>query len=380
VALRDESGAVTGHLGTVTDISDRKRAEEELARHASLLRAVHDASPDGICLVDLRGDVLLSNTALDHLLPWDRVPDASLHERTEAIAELTTDPSAFRAASAALGGNPVTQVPDEFELAPSGAVLQRHTRPVTLEGAPEAVFGRLFLFRDVTAERRAERAKDEFIALASHELRTPLTSIQGYVELLQETEDEPLGDRQRRHLAVVMRNARRLSLLVDDLLTVARADAGRLGLAVSDLDLGELVRDCVQASGPAALERGILLEGSQPPARGRGDRARLGQVLDNLVSNALKFTPPGGRIVVSARAEDGGNVLEVTDTGIGISADDQSRLFERFYRTSGAVAAAVPGTGLGLSISKMIVEAHGGLMEVHSTEGEGSTFRVVLPS
>ena len=380
VALRDENGALTGHLGTVMDISDRKRAEDELARHASLLRAVLDASPDGICLVDLEGDVLLSNAALDQLLPWERAAELQrLEERNDAIAELTTDPSAFRAASAALGGDPATQMRDEFELVPSGAVLQRHSRAVTLDGVPDAVLGRLFLFRDVTAERRAERAKDEFIALASHELRTPLTSIQGYVEMLQEGDDEPLGDRQKRHLAVVMRNARRLAMLVDDLLLVARADAGRLALGLDQVDLGELVRECVQASGPAALERGIVLEARPAPALARGDLARLGQVLDNLVSNALKFTPHGGRVVVSARTDDQWSVLEVTDTGMGISPEDQARLFERFFRASGAVEAAIPGTGLGLAISKMIVEAHGGQMVVHSAEGEGSTFRVLLP-
>jgi signal transduction histidine kinase len=112
----------------------------------------------------------------------------------------------------------------------------------------------------------------------------------------------------------------------------------------------------------------------------RGDRARLAQVLDNLVSNAVKFTPPGGRVAIRARANEGRIILEVSDTGIGIPGSDQRRLFTRFYRASSAVAAAIPGTGLGLAITKMIVERHRGTIGVESREGSGSTFRVVLPA
>jgi len=201
------------------------------------------------------------------------------------------------------------------------------------------------------------------------------------MEILGEGDMGDLAPEQGRILSVIERNARRLLRLVDDLLVVARSDVGRLGIAPERLDLAELARECVQGARPAAAEQGIEIsaEVDGPPVPVSADRARLGQVVDNLISNALKFTPAGGRVRVSVRAEEGRALLEVADTGVGIPRGEQERLFERFYRTSQAIASATPGTGLGLAISKMIVEAHHGRIEVQSEEGAGASFRVLLP-
>jgi signal transduction histidine kinase len=255
----------------------------------------------------------------------------------------------------------------------------RYSAPVRISSDAESIFGRIMVRREVTDERRLVRAKDEFTALASHELRTPLTSIMGYLEVVLDGSAGELAPKQRRFLEVVERNASRLLRLVGDLLVVARADAGRLGLEMSALDLGELAAECAQSARPAAGEQGIALELDVEPAELSGDRSRLAEVIDNLVSNALKFTPPGGRVRVSAHVEDGRAVLEVADSGMGIAAADREHLFERFYRGEAALQAAIPGTGLGLAISKMIVEAHGGTIGVSSEEGPGATFRVELP-
>ena len=222
--------------------------------------------------------------------------------------------------------------------------------------------------------------KDDFVASVSHELRTPLTSIRGYLELLREGEAGELNDEQQQFVSIVERNADRLLRLVGDLLFVAQVEAGRITLERGATHVEELVRQAVDAARPAATEKGIEialdLDGL---GELQADRARLAQVLDNLISNALKFTSPGGHVCVrtSRRADVG--VIEVSDDGMGMSDEDQGRLFQRFFRTAGATDQAIQGTGLGLAIVKAIVEAHDGVITVKSVEGEGTVFRVELP-
>jgi len=195
--------------------------------------------------------------------------------------------------------------------------------------------------------------------------------------------DEEAGEinpEQRRFLEAVERNSGRLLRLVGDLLFVAQADAGRLSLERGKVDLAQLAAHCVEGAAPTATEKSVsIVLLAQPVPALVGDRGRLAQVLDNLVSNALKFTPEGGTVQVRTHAVDGRVVLEVEDTGIGIPPEDQSRLFERFFRSAVAEDQAIPGTGLGLAIVKAIVEAHSGQISIQSREGEGTTFRVELP-
>jgi signal transduction histidine kinase len=238
------------------------------------------------------------------------------------------------------------------------------------------------LVRRITRQREAlsrlDRVKDDFIASVSHELRTPLTSIRGYLELILDDEVGEVSEEQREFLQIIERNSDRLMSLIGDLLFSAQVEAGRLELELEDVELGVLVDDSVESARPRAAANGVELTGSTTDALAlRGDTKRLSQLLDNLVSNAVKFTPSGGTVAVSLTRADGRAVIEVSDTGTGIAPEDQARLFERFYRTSNA--ATIPGTGLGLSIAKVIVEAHGGVIEVASDLGSGTTFRVELP-
>jgi signal transduction histidine kinase len=244
----------------------------------------------------------------------------------------------------------------------------------------EAESGRRLLAEQNDRLRRLDRMKDDFIASVSHELRTPLTSINGYVELLVEGEAGELNEEQAGFLGVIRRNGERLLRLVGDLLFAAELDARAVDLERLPVDLAALsvhARDSVQ---PLAEERQIelVLDVEAEPTV-EGDAGRLGQAIDNLLSNALKFTPPGGRVTLRLFETSNGAHVEVSDTGMGVSTEDQAQLFERFFRTSEATSAAIQGTGLGLSIVAAIVEAHGGSIDVESEVGFGTTFRIVLP-
>jgi PAS domain S-box-containing protein len=245
--------------------------------------------------------------------------------------------------------------------------------------------------RDVTEHKRAEqnlkeareeadRLKQEFFSLVSHELRTPLASIKGYSELLLSGDGGERSAEQRRFLEVITRNTNRLERLVDDLLLVARVEAGTFSLEAREVDVGRLISDCVEAAKPLADDKNIdLIFQAEPVGSCSADGHRLEQLLDNLISNALKYTPEGGQVATRLGRENGYVRIEVEDSGIGIPAKEQQFLFDRFFRATSATAEAIPGVGLGLTVVKAIVEAHRGRIQVESEEGRGTTFRVVLP-
>jgi signal transduction histidine kinase len=221
--------------------------------------------------------------------------------------------------------------------------------------------------------------KQSFVSMVSHELRTPLTSIVGYLEFLREGEGGELTAEQTDYVSVIERNADRLQQLVDDILQLGRADEGRIKLTIEPVDVGSLVRRAAESAGPIAERKGLMLTMDVAPEEPdlAGDRRLLAQALDNLVSNAVKFTPAGGTVTIRARPAGEGVELAVQDSGVGIPADELPHLFERFFRASTAVAS---GTGLGLSIARSIVDLHGGTISVDSTVGVGSAFRVRLPA
>lgn len=230
------------------------------------------------------------------------------------------------------------------------------------------------------ARAEAERLKNEFFALVSHELRTPLTSIIGYLELILEEEVGEVAEDQRQFLTVIERNARRLQRLVGDLLFVAQVEAGTLSLEQSEVNLEAIVLEAVEAARPRADQAGVeLVADTDRQLALDGDADRLSQVVDNLVINAIKFTPAGGKVTVTAKRHDGSAVITVTDTGIGIPEDEQDRLFERFYRARSATDGEVQGIGLGLSIVRAIAHGHGGEVSLRSEPGTGTTFTVELP-
>jgi signal transduction histidine kinase len=227
----------------------------------------------------------------------------------------------------------------------------------------------------------ADRLKDEFVALISHDLRTPLTSIIGYVELSLEDVEPPLDAERRGYLQIVSRSSERLLRLVDDLLFVARLQAGRLVLKRSHLDLRTIAAQAVEEARPRAEAKQLAIEFvGDAPVPIAADKGRLFQLLDNLITNAIKFTPEGGRVKVHASPTGNGALLEVVDTGIGLGPEEAELVFDRFFRSERVVAEQVPGTGLGLFIARAIVEAHDGTIVATSREGRGTSFRIELPA
>ncbi len=232
----------------------------------------------------------------------------------------------------------------------------------------------------------ANQAKTEFMSVASHELKIPMTSIKGYAKLLALGTGGELTERQRQFLNVIAANVDRMDRLVADLLDVSRIEAGRLRLEMGPVDLHEVIETVIQSVKAQIEAKQLTLEVEIPPALPHvwGDQGRLVQVITNLVSNAYKYTPDGGQIRIAAdgvadSSSSGHLTVSVSDTGLGISPEDQQKLFTKFFRADDPRVRDVPGTGLGLSITKSLVEMHGGEIWVQSELGKGTTFAFTLP-
>jgi PAS domain S-box-containing protein len=244
----------------------------------------------------------------------------------------------------------------------------------------EAVAGRIYAFRDVSNERVVEQMKSDFVATVSHALRTPLTSIYGFAETLLRG-DVAFSDVERStFVSYIASESERLINIVDDLLNVARLETGTLGLDIARTDVGDVVSETV-ARVSEHVDGDVTFDVRVP--RGavfvRADREKLTQIVLNLVDNAVKFSPEGGRIAVSARRRSDTAEIRIEDEGIGIARSDQQRIFTKFYRAGDAAQHSPQGTGLGLFLARGLLAAMGGRIWVESKEGEGSTFVCELP-
>jgi PAS domain S-box-containing protein len=359
------------------DITDRKVAESAMRRLASIV----EFSNDAIVTVALDGTITSWNPAAERLSGYTEkeaigqpisilAPSGAEDEMPQLMERVRAgkDVSAFEVRRVGKGGR-------EADLLVSISPLL---------DAYGGVEGASMIARDITEEKRAreeiERAKEEFFGSVSHELRTPLTSIIAYTELLEDLELDKLSDQGRKAVEVIARNARRELRLVGDMLLVTRIQEGRFSLEVERMDLATVVEQAVEAVRPTAKLSGLEVTlDTEPVPELEGDPHRLGQAVDNLLTNAIKFTPSGGQIHVRLKRDGPAALIEVEDTGMGIPVDEQRRLFERLYRASSALQHQIQGVGIGLSIVKAIAEGHGGSINVESEEGAGTTFRLVIP-
>jgi two-component system phosphate regulon sensor histidine kinase PhoR len=345
-------------------------------RHEALLNSILDTVHLGVLAVDADGhDVLMNRKQrANHKLATPKdIDDPNESQLLVFAADRTTPvPVNERPVRRAISGETFT---DYLVWLGSGTEQRAITTTARAMKDEDGQFaGSVIVFSDVTDLVNALTAKDDFVSNVSHEFRTPLTSILGYVEILQDDDPE---EHQKHPLQIIRKNSERLLILVSDLLAIRH---GQLIVTPQAVDVAELVRASVSAALPRAAASRVALKASTPERLdAHVDAARISQVLDNLVSNAIKYSPDGGNVLVALEQQDSQLACRVSDTGMGMSSEDQVDVFTKFFRTSRVRRTTIPGIGLGLPISKAIVEAHGGTIEVQSSLGKGTTFTFRVP-
>ncbi|MFE4544221.1 sensor histidine kinase [Arthrobacter sp. NPDC056727] len=344
----------------------------ESMRRQQLLDAVLSTVNVAVWVVDPDGNDVLTNKALraDAALSLTAHP-AGRPRLFQADGTTPVPPELFPAARAARGET----FTDELFWAGEDEEMRAYSVTARSMGSGNGGHsGAVITFAEVTALIRALSAKDNFVATVSHELRTPLTSILGYLELVL---DEPGHEDVEEELKIVQRNAHQLLGLVNDLIAIA---SERIELALQEADVASLLAGVVASSTAKAAGSGVeLVLDVEQPLTARVDPGRIRQVFGNLVSNAIKFSPDGGRVIARAHRAGSHVVCSITDTGIGMDGEEQEQAFTKFFRAARSRETAIPGAGLGLPISKTIVEGHGGSISLRSAPGEGTTVTVSLP-
>ena len=367
--------------GMIRDQAERLGSMLKTQRiEAAKSQAVLEGVADGVMVADARGEVILLNAAAERILELPReealgratgemlgLYGAQARDWMETIARWTQQTETFAT--------------DEYlstQLDIGDSIVSVHLSPVLMG---TEFLGTVSVFRDITAEVEADRAKTEFVSMVSHELRTPMTSIKGYTDLLLIGAAGILSDQQQEFLSTVKNNVDRLSILVNDLLDISRIESGRLTLLPQTVHVDKMIDQVITAMRARTMDKGLTLRSDVPRTfpEVTADPNRVAQILTNLVGNACQYTPTGGEIVVSARVRDGEAHISVRDTGIGIIPENLTKIFDRFFRADDPLVQETPGTGLGLSIVKSLVEMHGGRIWVESEMGEGSTFTFTLP-
>jgi PAS domain S-box-containing protein len=389
---RDARGRLTGYAGALMDITARVMAEGDLRRSNAFFQAQMQATQDGILVVDEHQQIQSYNERFRELwgVPAELAASRDDQRLLAFVSTQLKEPEDTLARIAFLYAHPEESAWDEVALA-DGRVFERYSAPVT--GPDGTYYGRIWHFRDITERKRLEaqlvrqnarlvaldQARSGLLHAVSHDLRTPLTSILGYTEFLDEGLGGALTADQAQFVGQIALATRRLIFMVDDLLDAARQEAGTFRLSLAPADLDGQILEVTQSLRPQLEAAGLRLSLSltDPPLCARMDAHRITQVLSNLLTNAIKFSPEGQ--TVSVRACRAGDLVrcEIADRGPGLAEADQAKLFERFAQLEAGKRRG--GTGLGLYIARQIVEAHGGAIGVESAPGEGATFWFTLP-
>ena len=347
----------------------REKAEETLHQ----LAAIVEHSNDAIFATTLDGTVLTWNAAAERLYGYTEE-----EMRGRPVAALYGSTPGNQLIQKVARGERIEQL-EAVNIAKDG-----HRIDVALTLSPMLdrkgqVIGASTIARDITERKQLEQMKDDFVGTVSHELRTPLTAIKGFIELVADGDAGPLSEAQREFLQIASRNTDRLGNLINDLLDVNRIESHHLEIRYEPMDLVAVLNDVVATFGALAESKGLTLTAQIDPIPGIvGDAPRLVQVFSNLVSNAIKYTPQG-EVGVRARVDQEWAEVCVYDSGIGLSPEEQARLFTKFFRGKNPVVTESGGTGLGLVIVRAIVEKHRGTVAVESGPGQGTCFRVRLP-
>lgn len=340
---------------------------EELRRDRAHMEAILVGMIEGVIVTDARGRVELANEAARGML---KIEEPAVGR---PYVEVIRHPAISGLLTSALRGT----LTEAVELSPP----RDPTRTIVARAAPAVSreAGAVLVLHDITELRRADQIRRDFVANVSHELRTPLTAIRGYVEAL--IEDSTPEDTRRPFMDIVARHAARMERLVNDLLRLARLDAGQEPLDLTSCDVARVINEVVEELGIGSGERSerVTLEIEPGAERLCADRGKLHDVLRNLLANAITYAPPESAITIGASAMNGTVTLSVTDSGPGIPEKDLMRIFERFYRVDKSRARDPGGTGLGLSIVRHLVELHGGSVRAENRAEGGARFIVSLP-
>ncbi len=346
------------------------RTIRTLTEERNLSSAILGSMVEGVAVVNASERLLFANRGFTEILGLDVPPQSG-----SALVEVVRQTELIEAVRQVLKGEP--RVESEIVT----GTLRHHFFAVTVASVSAAeTSGAVIVLHDITELRKLERVRRDFVANVSHEFKTPLTAIQGFAEtLLAGAIDDPQN--RIRFLEIILEHSRRLARLTDDLLKLSKMDADRLELEIRRLSVSQFVESCIETTQRPAAEKDLRISVNLPQSLPdiAADRRRLAEVLQNLLDNAMQYTPAGGQIMVSASADGVEVTFTVSDTGIGIPQADQPRIFERFYRVDVARSREVGGTGLGLSISKHLVEVHGGRIWVESEVGQGSQFHFTVP-
>jgi two-component system phosphate regulon sensor histidine kinase PhoR len=365
VRTSDESAQLARAFNEMSQSLKKKVAviSEERSKLATALANM----TDGVIMTDIEGNILLANRAAENLFGFTQEKIIG-RPMIEAVRDYEID----EVLKSCL--NTAKEQTNQFDSLTARRFLRTVAIPITNGGLK----GVLVLFQDLTELRNLQTMRREFIGNISHELRTPLSVIKVIIETL---ESGAIADQKtaRDFLTRVDDEVDRLTQMVTELTELSRIESGRAELRKEPLNLNSLIEGVIARFNPQADRQGVTLSSELPPDLPpvTADKERIGQVLTNLVHNAIKFTPSGGRATISAKQEKDSIVVQVADTGIGISREDLPRVFERFYKADKARTSE--GTGLGLAIAKHIVQAHGGSIWAQSEEGKGSTFSFSLP-
>jgi len=346
------------------------RTIQTLTEERNLSSAILGSMVEGVAVVSSSERLLFANQGFAEILELDTPPKSG-----SPLLEVVRQTELITAVRQVMQGEPRVQA----EIV-TGTLRQRFFAVTVASVRAVETTGAVIVLHDITDLRKLERVRRDFVANVSHEFKTPLTAIQGFAEtLLAGAIDDPQN--RLRFLKIILDHSRRLARLTDDLLELSKMDADRLDLDIRRLSVSQFVQSCLETTERPAAEKDLRISVNlqQPLPDIAADRRRLAEVLQNLLDNAIQYTPAGGQIMVSASADGSEVTFTVSDTGIGIPQADQPRIFERFYRVDVARSREVGGTGLGLSIAKHLVEAHGGRIWVESEVGQGSQFHFTVP-
>lgn len=379
VLLRDESGAPLAIQGSAHDITERRIAEQALIESEALKSSILESIAEGTVITDPEGLIVAINPAMERL-SGTRQADVRGKPFAEAFTMLGEDgrPKAWEETLL------FRSIHERQVMTTRGyqhTLLAHDGRQVPFGGTASPMIddhgnllGGVEVVRDVSYEREVDLLKSNLVSTVSHELRTPLTMIRGFSELLMARELGP--ERSSEALSQISASSERLSRLIDDLLSVSRIESGQLAMRTRSVDVSEAIRE---AAAPLSGERSIELHLEDGMPSAEADPDMLAQILTNLVSNAMKYSPEGSPVEVRARSVGSSIEVSVRDYGIGMDEVEMAHLFQRFYRSDREEVRHVGGTGLGLYITRTLVERQRGRIEAHSTLGEGSTFVFTLP-